>query len=43
EVQREAIERALRETSGNRSEAARRLGMSFRQLRYRIAKLGIET
>ncbi len=42
EVQREAIERALRETGGNRSEAARRLGMSFRQLRYRIAKLGIE-
>lgn len=43
EMEREAIEKALREAGGNRTEAARRLGMTFRQLRYRIAKLGIES
>jgi len=42
DVEREAIEKALRETGGNRTAAARRLGMTFRQLRYRISKLGIE-
>ncbi|MGH8160565.1 MAG: sigma-54-dependent transcriptional regulator [Gammaproteobacteria bacterium] len=42
EVRREAIAKTLRETNGNCSEAARRLGMSARQLRYRISKLGIE-
>ena len=41
-VEREAIERALRATRGNRTAAARLLGMSLRQLRYRIAKLGID-
>ncbi len=41
-VCRQAIVEALHETRGNCSEAARRLGMSARQLRYRIAKLGIE-
>lgn len=41
-VEREAIEKMLAETRGNRSEAARRLGMTARQLRYRIAKLDIE-
>jgi two-component system response regulator PilR (NtrC family) len=43
EARREAIARMLRETHGNRSEAARRLGLTSRQLRYSIAKLGIET
>jgi two-component system response regulator PilR (NtrC family) len=42
-VTREAIAKTLREAGGNQSEAARRLGMTARQLRYRIAKLGIET
>ncbi|MGH8273666.1 MAG: sigma-54-dependent transcriptional regulator [Gammaproteobacteria bacterium] len=42
EASRDAIAEMLTETSGNCSEAARRLGMTARQLRYRIAKLGIE-
>ncbi len=41
QLEREAIVKALRATGGNRTEAARRLGVSFRQLRYRIDKLGI--
>lgn len=40
-IQRQEIERTLREAGGNQSEAARRLGMTARQLRYRITKLGI--
>lgn len=42
-VTREAIAKTLREAGGNQSEAARRLGMTARQLRYRITKLDIET
>ncbi|MGH8426740.1 MAG: sigma-54-dependent transcriptional regulator [Gammaproteobacteria bacterium] len=42
DLRREAIEKALREARGNRTEAARRLGINTRQLRYRIVKLGIE-
>ncbi|MDN5864778.1 MAG: sigma-54 dependent transcriptional regulator [Gammaproteobacteria bacterium] len=42
-IQREEIEKTLREAGGNQSEAARRLGMTARQLRYRIAKLGIKS
>lgn len=41
-VTREAIAKTLREAGGNQSEAARRLGMSARQLRYRIAKFGLK-
>ncbi|HXF08340.1 MAG TPA: sigma 54-interacting transcriptional regulator [Candidatus Acidoferrales bacterium] len=37
-----AIEKALRECGGNQSAAARRLGMTTRQLRYRMTKLGID-
>jgi len=33
---------ALEATRWNRTEAARRLGMTLRQLRYRLAKWGIE-
>ena len=33
---------ALRRNHGNRKAAARELGISFRALRYRIKKLGIE-
>lgn len=41
-VERQAIQKALRETGGNKTKAAKRLGMTFRQLRYRIAKLGLD-
>jgi DNA-binding NtrC family response regulator len=37
------IRKALSDTNGNVSEAARRLGISRMALRYRIQKLGIET
>ncbi|OOG23592.1 sigma-54-dependent Fis family transcriptional regulator [Thioalkalivibrio denitrificans] len=42
ERERQAILRALEETQGNRTAAARLLGISFRQMRYRLKKLGIE-
>jgi len=35
------IEEALKHTRGNQAGAARRLNMTVRQLRYRIAKLGL--
>jgi len=41
-VQRQAIVDALERTRYNKTAAARLLGLSFRQLRYRIKKLGIE-
>jgi two-component system, NtrC family, response regulator PilR len=41
-VQREAIVKALEKTRYNKTAAAKLLGMSFRALRYRIKKLGIE-
>ena len=41
-AERRLIARALHETGGNVSEAARRLGVSRMALRYRIQKLGIE-
>ncbi|MCC5863061.1 MAG: sigma-54-dependent Fis family transcriptional regulator [Gammaproteobacteria bacterium] len=42
EVERQAIREALEQTRYNKTAAAKRLGMTFRQLRYRIKKLGIE-
>ncbi|MCB1763820.1 MAG: sigma-54-dependent Fis family transcriptional regulator, partial [Gammaproteobacteria bacterium] len=42
QLERDAIVRALDETRWNRTAAAKKLGISFRQLRYRLAKLGIE-
>jgi two-component system response regulator PilR (NtrC family) len=42
EIERQAILRALDETHWNRTAAARKLGMTLRSLRYRLAKLGIE-
>ncbi len=42
EVERAAIVRALEQTRYNKTAAARLLGMTFRALRYRIKKLGIE-
>jgi two-component system response regulator PilR (NtrC family) len=42
DVQRQAIMDALEKTRYNKTAAAKLLGLSFRQLRYRIKKLGIE-
>ena len=42
DVQRQAIMNALEKTRFNKTAAAKLLGLSFRQLRYRIKKLGIE-
>src|SRR6202048_4188627 len=42
EIEREAILNALEQTRYNKTAAAKALGMSFRALRYRIKKLGIE-
>ncbi len=42
DVQRHAIVEALEKTRYNKTAAARLLGLTFRQLRYRIKKLGIE-
>ena len=39
--ERGIVERALREANYNRTAAAARLGLSLRQIRYRIARLGI--
>jgi len=41
-VQRQAIIEALEKTRYNKTAAAMLLGLTFRQLRYRIKKLGIE-
>ena len=42
QAEREILIQALRETGFNRTAAAVRLGLSLRQMRYRIARLGIE-
>jgi two-component system response regulator PilR (NtrC family) len=42
EIERDAIIKALEQTRFNKTAAAKVLGMSFRALRYRIKKLGIE-
>lgn len=41
--EREILVRALQETGFNRTAAAARLGLSLRQIRYRIARLNIDT
>ncbi|MBV9621997.1 MAG: sigma-54-dependent Fis family transcriptional regulator [Gammaproteobacteria bacterium] len=41
-IERDAILKALERTRYNKTAAAKLLGMSFRALRYRIKKLGIE-
>jgi two-component system response regulator PilR (NtrC family) len=41
-IEREAILKALEKTRYNKTAAAKLLGMSFRALRYRIKKLGLE-
>ena len=42
EIEREAIVKALEQTRYNKTAAAKVLGISFRALRYRIKRLGIE-
>jgi two-component system response regulator PilR (NtrC family) len=41
-MEREAIVHALEQTRYNKTAAAKLLGVTFRALRYRIKKLGIE-
>jgi two-component system response regulator PilR (NtrC family) len=41
-VERESIIRALDQTGGNKTAAARLLGITFRALRYRLEKLGLD-
>ncbi|MGA8892859.1 MAG: helix-turn-helix domain-containing protein, partial [Anaeromyxobacteraceae bacterium] len=40
-VERKALEQALERTGGNKTEAAKLLALTFRSLRYRLAKYGI--
>jgi len=42
-VERQAIQEVLEQTGGNRTAAARVLGISFRSLRYRLDRLGMES
>jgi two-component system response regulator PilR (NtrC family) len=42
QVERQIITKALEETHWNRTAAAKKLGLSFRALRYRLSKLGID-
>ncbi len=41
--ERSLIEQALRETAGNQTRAAQRLGISRDTLRYRLKKYGFQT
>ncbi|AOS96894.1 Transcriptional regulatory protein ZraR [Microbulbifer aggregans] len=41
-IERQTIESTLQETRWNRTAAAQKLGISFRSLRYRLKKLGLE-
>jgi len=40
-VEKQMIDNALKTTDGNKSEAAKLLGISLRSLRYRLEKLGV--
>ncbi len=42
EVEKEILVKSLEETRWNKTAAAERLGISFRQLRYKLHKLGVE-
>jgi two-component system response regulator PilR (NtrC family) len=42
DVERDAIVKALEQTRFNKTAAAKLLGITFRALRYRIKKLGLE-
>jgi two-component system, NtrC family, response regulator PilR len=41
-LEREAIMKALQETRYNKTSAAKKLGITFRALRYKLKKLGID-
>ena len=41
-IERATIEKALTQTQQNKTAAAKLLGISFRALRYKLEKLGIE-
>jgi two-component system response regulator PilR (NtrC family) len=41
-IEKEAILKALEQTNQNKTAAAKLLGMSFRSLRYRLKKLGLD-
>ena len=41
-VERETLELALVQTRGNRTQAAKLLGITFRSMRYRLERLGME-
>ena len=41
-IERTAIEKALEATRWNKTAAAKRLGISFRALRYKLKKLGMD-
>ena len=42
DVEKQAIIQALEATRWNRTAAAKKLGISFRALRYRLEKLGLD-
>jgi two-component system response regulator PilR (NtrC family) len=42
DIEKTAILRTLEETRWNRTAAAKKLGMTFRSLRYRLKKLGLD-
>lgn len=42
DIERRVVEQALDETRWNRTAAAKKLGITFRALRYRLKKLGLE-
>jgi two-component system response regulator PilR (NtrC family) len=41
QVERQSILDSLKQSNGNRTAAARLLGVTFRSLRYRMARLGM--
>ncbi|MGH1471399.1 MAG: sigma-54-dependent transcriptional regulator [Cellvibrionaceae bacterium] len=43
DIERDVITKALDETRWNRTAAAKKLGVSFRSLRYRLKKLGLDS
>jgi two-component system response regulator PilR (NtrC family) len=42
QMERAAIQKALEETRWNKTKAAEKLGITFRALRYKLKKLGME-
>ena len=42
EIERAAIQQALESTRYNKTKAAAQLGITFRALRYKLKKLGID-